>query len=169
MNCCAVWRIEQRGHDFRQGEIGAGRATHGGTLKGSHVMMKNPFAAIVLMAALVVASAASAQDLARYSDEGLRKELSAIAGSEKAVLVPMRDGIGLSTNIWRPKGATGKQPTVLWKTPYNEHNVRGGTARYAIEAVRRGYAFIVQTERGRQFTPDGSELTGHTPTYGSEL
>src|SRR3546814_5354000 len=113
--------------------------------------MKKSFSTILLMAALVVASAASAQDLTRYSDEGLRKELSAIADSEKAVLVPMRDGIGLSTNIWRPKGATGKLPTVLWKTPYNEHKVRGGTARYAIEAVRRGYAFIVQNERGRYF------------------
>lgn len=41
---------------------------------------------------------------------------------------------------------------MLWKTPYNEHNVRGGTVRYAIEAVRRGYAFIVQNERGRYFS-----------------
>src|SRR3546814_1955258 len=101
--------------------------------------MKKSFSTILLMAALVVASAASAQDLTRYSDEGLRKELSAIADSEKAVLVPMRDGIGLSTNIWRPQGATGKLPTVQWKTPYNEQKVRGGTARYANEAVRRGH------------------------------
>src|SRR3546814_10022186 len=62
-----------------------------------------------LMAALVVASAASAQDLTRYSDEGLGKELSAIADSGEAVMVPMRGGIGLSTNIWRPKGATGQR------------------------------------------------------------
>ena len=42
------------------------------------------------------------------------------------MLVPMRDGVGLSTNIWRPKGATGRLPVVLWKTPYNEHVTRGG-------------------------------------------
>src|SRR3546814_1058461 len=78
----------------------------------------------------------------------------------------MRDGIGLSTNIWRPKGATGKLPTVLWKTPYNEHKVRGGTARYAIEAVRRGYAFIVQNERGRYFSQGDYEILGYPQTDG---
>src|SRR5690606_35041737 len=144
------------------------RHTH--TLQGSHVMMKKKsFAAVVLTAILVAASAASAQDLARYSDEGLRKELSAIADSEKAVLVPMRDGIGLSTNIWRPKGATGKLPTVLWKTPYNEHQVRGGTARYAIEAVRGGYAFIVQNERGRYFSQGDYEILGYPQTDGYDM
>src|SRR5690606_23534033 len=115
---------------------------------------------------LVAASGASAQDLSRYSEEGLRAELAAIADSQTAVLVPMRDGIGLSTNIWRPKGATGKLPTVLWKTPYNEHNVRGGTARYAIEAVRRGYAFIVQNERGRYFSQGKYEILGYPQTDG---
>lgn len=128
--------------------------------------MRMPFAAALLMAALVVASAAPAQDLSRYSDEGLRAELDAIAETETAVLVPMRDGKGLSTNIWRPKGATGKLPTVLWKTPYNEHKVRGGTARYAIEAVRRGYAFIVQNERGRYFSQGKYEILGYPQTDG---
>src|SRR3546814_1486823 len=89
--------------------------------------------------------------------------------SEKSVLVPMRDGIGLSTNIWRPKGATGKLPTVLWKTPYNEHKVRGGTARYAIEAVRRGYAFIVQNERGRYFSQGDYEILGYPQTDGYDV
>ncbi|GAA3922318.1 CocE/NonD family hydrolase [Luteimonas lutimaris] len=128
--------------------------------------MTKPFATFVMMVALVAASAASAQDLSRYSDEGLRAELASIADSQTAVLVPMRDGIGLSTNVWRPKGATGKLPTVLWKTPYNEHNVRGGTARYAIEAVRRGYAFIVQNERGRYFSQGKYEILGHPQTDG---
>ena len=128
--------------------------------------MKKPFVTVLLMAALVVASAASAQDLSRYSEEGLRKELAAIAESDTAVLVPMRDGVGLSTNIWRPKGAIGKLPTVLWKTPYNEHKVRGSTARYAIEAVRRGYAFIVQNERGRYFSQGDYEILGYPRTDG---
>src|SRR3546814_10085923 len=144
MNCCAVWPTESRRHDFRQGWAGAGHATHRGSLQGSCVMKKS-FSTILLMAALVVASAASAQDLTRYSDEGLRKELSAIADSAKAVLVPMRDGIGLSTNIWRPKGATGKMPTVLWKTPYNEHKVRGGSSE-ASRAVKE----CVSTIRSRR-------------------
>src|SRR3546814_6116595 len=138
---CADWRTEA---DPRpDGTSGRSRATlpvrHRAGRLGRSRAMKKTCATVLLMAALVVASAASAQDLTRYSDDGLRAELDAIADIETAVLVPMRDGIGLSTNIWRPKGATGKLPTVLWKTPYNEHNVRGSTARHAIEAMRRGY------------------------------
>ncbi|MDN5781897.1 MAG: hypothetical protein L0H23_07725, partial [Luteimonas sp.] len=70
--------------------------------------MKKSIATTLLMTALVAASASSAQDLSRYSDEGLRAELDAIAEAEAAVLVPMRDGKGLSTNVWHPKGASGK-------------------------------------------------------------
>src|SRR5690606_40029479 len=72
----------------------------------------------LLLTLLMAAPTASAQDLSRYSDEGLQKELASIADAETAVLVPMRDGIGLSTNISRPKNATGDVPTILWKTPY---------------------------------------------------
>ena len=68
--------------------------------------------AIAVTFLLTVASGVSAQDLTRYSEDGLRAELASIADSETAVLVPMRDGVGLSTNIWRPRGATGKLPTV---------------------------------------------------------
>ncbi len=109
---------------------------------------------------------ACAGELSRYSEDGLRAELAEIAEAETAVLVPMRDGVGLSTNVWRPKGATGKLPTVLWKTPYNEHNPRGRSAQLAIEAVRRGYAFVVQNERGRYFSQGDYEILGHPQTDG---
>src|SRR3546814_8801592 len=78
----------------------------------------------------------------------------------------MGDGIGVSSNSRRSSVRTGKLPTVLWKTPYNEHKVRGGTARYAIEAVRRGYAFIVQNERGRYFSQGDYEILGYPQTDG---
>ncbi|HBN53194.1 MAG TPA: acylase [Stenotrophomonas sp.] len=123
-------------------------------------------ATFLFTATLALAGAASAQDLSRYSEEGLRAELAGIADAETAVLVPMRDGIGLSTNIWRPKGATGPLPTVLWKTPYNEHNPRGTSARLAIEAVRHGYAFVVQNERGRYFSQGKYQILGHPQTDG---
>ncbi len=128
--------------------------------------MKTRLACCLLAAAVTAASAAPAQDLSRYSDEGLRAELAGIADAETAVLVPMRDGKGLSTNIWRPKGASGKLPVVLWKTPYDEHVPAGGTARYALEAVRRGYAFIVQNERGRYFSQGTYEILGRPQTDG---
>lgn len=123
-------------------------------------------AALATLLAGAIASPARAQDYTRYSPEGLRAELAALSDSETAVLVPMRDGVGLSTNIFRPKGAKGPLPTVLWKTPYNEHVIGGGTARYAIEAVKRGYAFIVQNERGRYFSQGNYEILGHPQTDG---
>ncbi len=86
--------------------------------------------------------------------------------SRIAVMVPMRDGVRLSTNIYTPKNATGRLPVILWKTPYNEHKLRGSTQRYAIEAVRRGYVFIVQSERGRYFSEGKYEILGKPQTDG---
>lgn len=128
--------------------------------------MKKRLSVTLLVAALTAASANSAQDLSRFSDEGLRAELASIAESDTALLMPMRDGVGLSTNIWRPKGAKGPLPTILWKTPYNEHVLSGSTARFAAEAVRNGYAFIVQNERGRYFSQGKYEILGYPQTDG---
>jgi len=128
--------------------------------------MKKRLSITLLVAALTAASANSAQDLSRYGDDGLQAELGAIAEADIALLVPMRDGVGLSTNIWRPKGAKGPLPTILWKTPYNEHVLRGSTARLAAEAVRNGYAFIVQNERGRYFSQGKYEILGYPQTDG---
>ncbi|MFZ3485461.1 CocE/NonD family hydrolase [Sphingomonas sp. 3-13AW] len=119
--------------------------------------------------ALVVALCATplaAQDYSRYSDAGLKAELAERGIAETAVLVPMRDGVGLSTNIYRPRDAKGPLPTILWKTPYNEHQLRGSTLRYAAEAVKRGYAFLVQNERGRYFSEGKYEILGKPQTDG---
>ncbi len=128
--------------------------------------MRKRLSVTLLVAALTAASANSAQDLSRYGEDGLRAELASIAEADTALLVPMRDGVGLSTNIWRPKGAKGPLPTILWKTPYNEHVLRGSTARFAAEAVRNGYAFIVQNERGRYFSQGKYEILGYPQTDG---
>lgn len=128
--------------------------------------MKTSLLAVALTAALAAAAAHSAQDVSRYSEDGIRAELASISDVDTALLMPMRDGIGLSTNIWKPKNAKGPLPTVLWKTPYNEHIISGSTARYALEAVRNGYAFIVQNERGRYFSQGKYEILGYPQTDG---
>lgn len=125
--------------------------------------------ATVAAAALVATqapAAAATQDYARYGPEGMEKELARIAVSRPGVLVPMRDGVGLSTDIYSPKDAHGPLPTILWKTPYNEHQLRGGTFRYVLESVRRGYVFIVQNERGRYFSQGRWEILGRPQTDG---
>jgi uncharacterized protein len=61
------------------------------------------------------------------------------------VSVPMRDGVRLSTNIFRP-GALGKYPTVLLRTPYG----KGDAITTAYQSfLNHGYAVVVQDVRGR--------------------
>ncbi|WP_129780838.1 CocE/NonD family hydrolase [Peristeroidobacter soli] len=63
------------------------------------------------------------------------------------VMVPMRDGVRLSTDIHRPAG-DGRYPVILVRDPY--HN---GAEQTWVEAgqrwVRRGYVFVHQNVRGR--------------------
>ncbi len=118
------------------------------------------------LALAVIAAPLSAQDLSNYSDEGLARELSAAATSKLTVMVPMRDGVRLATDIYTPRDAKGPLPVILWKTPYNEHKLRGSSLRYALKAVQRGYVFILQNERGRYFSEGKFEILGYPQTDG---
>jgi len=66
---------------------------------------------------------------------------------EKDVPVPMRDGVVLRANVFRPDGS-GRFPGLLVRTPYGK--VDSGYERY----VRAGYAVVVQDSRGR-YASDG--------------
>lgn len=61
------------------------------------------------------------------------------------VMIPMRDGVELSANVFLPK-AEGKFPTVLARTPYGKGGTRGGQGRLF---ASHGYVFISQDCRGR--------------------
>lgn len=129
----------------------------------------NQTLARLVAAALIVSCASPAyafQDYTKYSPAALESELAKTAVSRLGVMIPMRDGVALSTDIYTPKNATGKLPTILWKTPYNEHKLRGGTLRYVLESVKRGYIFIVQNERGRYFSQGKWEILGKPQTDG---
>jgi uncharacterized protein len=95
------------------------------------------------------------------------KKLEAIAIIDQKVMMPMRDGVKLATDIYRPKGDV-KVPIVFSRTPYNfntwgdgEMRTRGLEAAY--DAVQRGYAYVVQNERGRFFSEGQWDILG-TPT-----
>ncbi|MCE5248798.1 CocE/NonD family hydrolase [bacterium] len=64
---------------------------------------------------------------------------------ELDVKVTMRDGIRLSTNIYRPD-AEGKFPVLLTRTPYGNGGAGNGGGHYWAE---RGYVTIIQDTRGR--------------------
>ena len=67
----------------------------------------------------------------------------------KNVMVPMRDGVRLATDIFRPARngapAPGKFPVILERTPYGTEGVAGWASYF----VRKGYAVIGQNVRGR--------------------
>ena len=65
---------------------------------------------------------------------------------EHNVRVPMRDGVALSTDIYRPD-ADGKFPAVLVRTPYS--NNTPGAVDQSKWFAERGYVVIQQDVRGR--------------------
>jgi putative CocE/NonD family hydrolase len=95
------------------------------------------------------------------------EKLKEVAVVDQKVMMPMRDGIRLATDIYRPKGP-GNYPVILSKTPYNfnqwidgKEMIRQYEAAY--DAVKRGYVYIVQNERGRFFSEGVWDILG-TPT-----
>jgi predicted acyl esterase len=80
-------------------------------------------------------------------------ELQKIAVVERKVMVKMRDGNRMAADVYRPKDAAVKYPTIFSRTPYNLNywDVRLGAPRdmsSVIEAVKRGYAYVAMNERG---------------------
>ncbi|ANM32397.1 acylase [Acidobacteria bacterium Mor1] len=101
-----------------------------------------------------------------WRDEDRAKWLERNATVEKKLMVPMRDGVGLSTDLYLPKDHEGPLPTIFWRTPYNYNEMKGARLRFAHEAVSQGYAFVIQNERGRFFSGGEWEILGFPRTDG---
>jgi putative CocE/NonD family hydrolase len=72
---------------------------------------------------------------------------------ERSTMVSMRDGVRLSTDIYRPKGVSGPLPTILIRLPYNKATYRAATVPAEFFASH-GYAVAVQDVRGK-FASEG--------------
>ncbi len=70
-----------------------------------------------------------------------------------AVMVSMRDGIKLATDVYLPRKGGPKWPVLLARTPYGRATA---AARYAA-ATERGYGIVIQDMRGR-FGSRGADL-----------
>ncbi len=79
---------------------------------------------------------------------------------EENVMVPMRDGVKLATDIYRPavdgKAVEEALPVILTRTPYNKQGARTAARYFATN----GYVFVAQDTRGRY----NSEGTWHMLT-----
>ncbi len=99
-------------------------------------------------------------------------QLEEIAIIDQKVMVPMRDGIRLATDVYRPK-TDEPVPIIFSRTPYNfnswgDGERRNRTAQRAYEAVKKGYAYVVQNERGRYYSEGEWDILGVPLTDGAD-
>jgi putative CocE/NonD family hydrolase len=72
--------------------------------------------------------------------------------TKRDVMIPMRDGVRLHTEIYRPKNATGPLPFLITRTPYGLSDDEQGYSRHLLgyrEMWADGYIFVFQDIRGR--------------------
>ena len=103
-------------------------------------------------------------------DKSISQQLEEIAIIDQKVMMPMRDGVRLATDIYRPK-TDQPVPVIFSRTPYNFNAYRDGelqerSLQTALEAVKRGYAYVVQNERGRFFSEGEWDILGTPLTDG---
>jgi hypothetical protein len=71
---------------------------------------------------------------------------------DRDVAVPMRDGVVLRADVYRP-AREGKYPVLVFRTPYGKHFAADSDGVHR-KAVERGYAVVLQDVRGR-YASDG--------------
>jgi uncharacterized protein len=135
--------------------------------------MNTPIRRIVVAALFAAASVGAvvraqqngltAADKARRWD--VENELQSVAVVERKVMMPMRDGVRLATDIYRPRSAAGQVPTIWVRTPYNFNfwDIQNGVPAdmtAALAAVKRGYAYVTQNERGHFFSEGSYDILG---------
>ena len=104
-------------------------------------------------------------DAAKEARRATEKELESIAIIDRKVMIPMRDGIHIPADIYRPRDTSKKYPIIWVRTPYNFNfwDIRNGVPRdmtNAVTAVKHGYAFIEMQERGEFFAEGEWDVLG---------
>ena len=129
----------------------------------------------LLAAAAFLAASGAPADSDPLTDEVRRAALAREAHIEYMVMVPMRDGVRLASRIYLPKDAEGPVPAILWRSPYNfsekmepNPDYFDANLKFALDAVRRGYAFVKQNERGKFFSEGTWEVLGRPRTDGRD-
>ena len=135
--------------------------------------MRRIIATLMLTAALAAAvtTVVPAQRGGPLTDEAkaerwkIENELASLAIIERKVMIPMRDGIRIPADIYRPKDTSRKYGAIWVRTPYNFNfwDVTNGVPRAmtaALTAVKNGFAFIEMQERGQFFAEGEWDVLG---------
>ena len=131
----------------------------------------------IATAVFVVATPILAQRGAGLTDEqkarrwALENELQSIAIVERKVSIPMRDGVRISADIYRPRDTTKRYPAFWVRTPYNYNHwdVDNGVPRDMSEMIRsleHGYVHVYMQERGHFFAEGNWDILGPPLTDG---
>ncbi len=140
---------------------------------------KNIIAGLILfLGVIVIAGTAPAQQ--RGPDPELvakrnatEKQLESVAIIERKLMVAMRDGKRMATDVYRPKDTSKKYPIIFVRNPYNFNywDIRNGVPRdmtAELDAVKRGYAFVEMNERGHFFSEGNYDILGPPLTDGND-
>src|SRR5580698_10602 len=137
------------------------------------------FMAVVLTCGLTLAGAQAQQPTSLTQDQKdqralTEKELESIAVIDRKVMVPMRDGVHLATDIYRPKNASSPVPIIWVRTPYNFNywDVANGVPadmNRILTAVKHGYAMVIQNERGHFFSEGNYDILGAPRSDGDDM
>ena len=108
----------------------------------------------------------------RQRRTAIENELESVAVIDRKVMVPMRDGLRMQADIYRPKG-NGPFPIIFSRTPYNFNwwDTRLGAPRdmtTVLDAIKRGYAYVIMNERGHFFSEGNYDILGPPLTDGED-
>ena len=149
-------------------------------------MRKNIFLTLILAVAVLAVAVpitlnqdAQAQGRGAATPEmivrrnSIEKELESLAIIDRKLMIPMRDGKRMATDVYRPRDTSKKYPTIFVRTPYNFNfwDVRSGCPRdmtNELEAVKRGYVFVEMNERGHFFSEGNYDILGPPLTDGDD-
>jgi len=115
--------------------------------KGSLRSGRTPALALVLFAAtFLIAKAQPTSDQVSLPPDA---QIGDYVGQD--VMIPMRDGVKLHAEVWRPKNATGKLPILMQRSPYGFGMAKVGVSfgsEYR-QLAKDGYIFVLEDLRGR--------------------
>ncbi|HXP27748.1 MAG TPA: CocE/NonD family hydrolase, partial [Steroidobacteraceae bacterium] len=107
-------------------------------------MTRIPLIALVMTFAVCARAAPSEQE--RLPPDA---QAGNYVGSD--VMIPMRDGVKLHAEIWRPRGDTSKLPILMQRSPYGfglSRVKRSMDAEFK-ELAQEGFIFVLEDIRGR--------------------